>query len=111
LIKASPIQPVAVEWIWPDRVPLGMLTWFSGDPKLGKSLVTPSLIVAMTRGRPLPPTRADIAASRWESGAAIHHSVQLLYDITACCAVGGRAWNSLRRNPARANMAWYSANV
>ena len=34
-----------------------------------------------------------------------------LYDTTACCVVGGRAWNSLRRNPARAKIAWNSANV
>jgi NAD(P)-dependent dehydrogenase (short-subunit alcohol dehydrogenase family) len=41
----------------------------------------------------------------------ILYSVQTLYDTTACCVVGGRGWNSLRENPARANMAWYSSNV
>src|SRR5262249_29977508 len=34
--------------------PLGMLTLFSGDPKLGKSLATLGLIAAVTRGGPLP---------------------------------------------------------
>src|SRR5262249_36055123 len=50
LIKASSIKPRAVEWLWPHRVPLGMLTLFSGDPKLGKSLATLSLVAALTRG-------------------------------------------------------------
>jgi RecA-family ATPase len=54
LIKASSIRPKAVEWLWPHRVPLGMLTLFSGDPKLGKSLATLSLVAALTRGGPLP---------------------------------------------------------
>jgi hypothetical protein len=56
-------------------------------------------------------TRYDIAVLQWESVAAIPHSIQPLYDTTACCVVGGRAWNSLRRNPARAKIAWSSANV
>ena len=63
-----------------------------------------------SRPRPVP-IRDGTAAPGWESGAAISCSVQPLYDTTACCVVGGRAWNSLRANPARANMAWYSANV
>ncbi len=37
--------------------------------------------------------------------------IQLLYDTTACCVVGGRAWNSLRKNPALAKIAWSSPYV
>lgn len=33
------------------------------------------------------------------------------YDTTACCAVGGSGWNSLRANPALADIRSYSANV
>jgi hypothetical protein len=36
----SEIKPTPVAWLWPDRVPLGMLTLLIGDPGLGKSLLT-----------------------------------------------------------------------
>jgi hypothetical protein len=54
LISASEIAPQRTEWLWPGRIPLGMLVLFSGDPKLGKSLAALSLIAAVTRGGPLP---------------------------------------------------------
>ncbi len=61
-IAASEVVPVEVEWLWRDRVPLGMLTLFSGDPKLGKSLATISMIARLTRGLGLPGDPADMAA-------------------------------------------------
>jgi RecA-family ATPase len=36
------------------RVPLGMITMFAGDPKLGKSFVTLAMAAAVSRGLPLP---------------------------------------------------------
>jgi hypothetical protein len=59
LISASEIAPQPTEWLWPGRIPLGMLALFSGDPKLGKSLAALSLIAAVTRGGPLPGGGAD----------------------------------------------------
>jgi hypothetical protein len=59
LISASEIAPERIEWLWPGRIPLGMLALFSGDPKLGKSLAALSLIAAVTRGGPLPGGGAD----------------------------------------------------
>lgn len=53
-VAASAIAPDRVAWLWPGRIPLGMLTLFSGDPKLGKSLVALSLLAAVSRGGPLP---------------------------------------------------------
>ena len=38
--------------------------------------------------------RAPAAAS-----ATFSHCIQRLYDTTACCVVGERAWNSLRAKP------------
>jgi hypothetical protein len=64
--RASEIIPVPIEWLWRDRVPLGMLTLFSGDPKLGKGLATISLISFLTRGGPPP---GHTTAS--EAGSAI----------------------------------------
>ena len=34
---ASDLRPREVDWLWAGRVPLGMITMFAGDPKLGKS--------------------------------------------------------------------------
>ena len=47
-------EPRDVEWLWADRVPLGMLTMFAGDPKLGKSFVTLAMAAALSRGLALP---------------------------------------------------------
>jgi hypothetical protein len=52
---AVDLEPREVEWLWPGRVPLGMITMFAGDPKLGKSLVTLAIAAALSRGLPLPP--------------------------------------------------------
>jgi hypothetical protein len=51
---AADIEPKKVEWLWRNRVPLGMLTTFAGDPKLGKSFVTVAMASAVSRGDPLP---------------------------------------------------------
>jgi hypothetical protein len=51
---AADITPRQVEWLWPGRVPLGMLTLLAGDPKLGKSCVTLGIAAAVSRGAPLP---------------------------------------------------------
>jgi putative DNA primase/helicase len=51
---AVDLKPRAVEWLWSGRVPLGMITMFAGDPKLGKSYVTLSMAAALSRGLPLP---------------------------------------------------------
>jgi hypothetical protein len=52
--QASTIEPLSVEWLWEPRLPLGMLSLFAGDPKLGKSFVTISVAAAVSRGAPLP---------------------------------------------------------
>jgi hypothetical protein len=55
--KLLPIEDLTmrnVEWLWDTRVPLGMLTLFAGDPKLGKSFVTLAMAAAVSRGVALP---------------------------------------------------------
>ncbi|MFO0893107.1 MAG: AAA family ATPase, partial [Isosphaeraceae bacterium] len=54
LRAASEIVARPVEWLWRPRVPLGMLSLFAGDPKLGKSFVTIDLAAAVSRGAPMP---------------------------------------------------------
>ncbi len=54
LTCAVNLEPREVEWLWFGRVPLGMITMFAGDPKLGKSYVTLAMAAALSRGLPLP---------------------------------------------------------
>jgi putative DNA primase/helicase len=54
LTRAVDLESREVQWLWSGRVPLGMITLFAGDPKLGKSLVTLDMAAAVSRGRPLP---------------------------------------------------------
>jgi hypothetical protein len=48
------VEEKDVEWLWPDRIPLGVLTSFCGDPKLGKSFTTLAITAAVSRGAALP---------------------------------------------------------
>jgi putative DNA primase/helicase len=48
---ASTINPKKVEWLWPNRVPLGKLTLFVGDPDNGKSMVATYVAATVTTGR------------------------------------------------------------
>jgi len=54
LTCAADVEPREVDWLWPGRVPLGMITLFAGDPKLGKSYVALATAAALSRGLPLP---------------------------------------------------------
>jgi len=48
------VQPEAVEWLWPGRVPFGRLTLLDGDPGTGKSQVTLDIAARLSRGCPMP---------------------------------------------------------
>src|SRR5262245_6120332 len=50
-------------------------------------------------------------ATRREEVTAQTVVIQVLDDTTACCAVGGSTWNSLRAKPTFAKVLSYSANV
>jgi len=54
MTRALDLKPREIDWLWAGRVPLGMMTMFAGDPKLGKSYVTLDMAAALSRGRPLP---------------------------------------------------------
>jgi putative DNA primase/helicase len=51
--RASDITTKKILWIWDQRVPLGKLTIFSGNPDQGKSLITMYMVSNLTSGRPL----------------------------------------------------------
>jgi AAA domain-containing protein len=49
-LRASDVEPVTVEWLWSERIPLGSLTLLTGDPGLGKSLLSCWLAAGLSRG-------------------------------------------------------------
>lgn len=53
-ILASDVKPEKVRWLWPNRIPLGKVTIFDGDPDEGKSTVSLDLAARLTRGWPMP---------------------------------------------------------
>lgn len=59
IILASEISPRKVEWLWPDRIPLGKLTTFAGWGGLGKSFVTLDLAARISRGGEIPGTNGE----------------------------------------------------
>lgn len=54
LIRASEVQARAIQWLWADWIPFGMLTLLDGDPGLGKSTLTLDLVARVTRGDVMP---------------------------------------------------------
>lgn len=52
--KASSIDPHIIDWLWPDRIPMSMLTVLAGDPDQGKGLVTIDLTATLTTGKAFP---------------------------------------------------------
>lgn len=53
-IRLSTVQAAEVEWLWPGRIPRGMLTLIDGDPGLGKSTLTMDLAARVSRGMAMP---------------------------------------------------------
>ncbi|HEY1378991.1 MAG TPA: AAA family ATPase [Gemmataceae bacterium] len=66
---AAAIEARPVDWLWPGRVPRGMLTLLDGDPGLGKSSVVADLAARVTRGWAMPP--AGGAATRPPAAAIL----------------------------------------
>jgi RecA-family ATPase len=51
---ASDITPRAIEWIWPDRIPAGKITLYTGKPDCGKTLALCDLIARVSTGNDWP---------------------------------------------------------
>ena len=54
VVRPSEVEEQAVEWLWPNRIPLGKLTLLAGDPGLGKSFVTVDMAARVSTGRGWP---------------------------------------------------------
>jgi hypothetical protein len=55
-LRLADVEPEAVEWLWPGRIPLGKVTLLEGDPDEGKSCVAIELAARVTRGVAMPNT-------------------------------------------------------
>jgi hypothetical protein len=54
VVTMSDVVTTRVEWLWPARIPLGMITMLDGDPGLGKSTVTLDIAARVSRGSAMP---------------------------------------------------------
>ena len=43
-----------IAWLWPERVPIGMVTCLEGESETGKSLIVADMAARVTRGSPWP---------------------------------------------------------
>src|SRR5579872_6894789 len=54
LTSLADIENEPVSWLWTNRIAVGKLTLFVGDPGMGKSYAATAVGAALTRGRTLP---------------------------------------------------------
>ncbi len=66
VVKMSEIVPEDVQWLWPGRFPLGMITLLVGDPDLGKSYFSMFLATVVSNG------------GTWPDGAACTQAQSLI---------------------------------
>lgn len=52
--RLSDVEAEEVDWLWKDRIPLGKLAGFDGDPGLMKSTATLDIAARLSTGRPMP---------------------------------------------------------
>ena len=62
VLKSSEVQPELIDWLWKDRIPLGKLTLFSGNPDVGKSLVSLDVAARLSCGRDFPDGKNTLGA-------------------------------------------------
>jgi len=48
------VQPQEIDWLWHERIPLGMLTIIAGDPGVGKSFLSLYIASLITTANPTP---------------------------------------------------------
>jgi hypothetical protein len=54
LIRLASVEIVPLEWLWPNRVPLGKITVVAGDGGVGKSFMTLAWAAVVSRGAVWP---------------------------------------------------------
>lgn len=59
VVKGSSVQPKQVQWLWPDRIPLGFLTLMAGRTGVGKSFTALDIAARITRGGEIPDQQGE----------------------------------------------------
>jgi len=62
--QASDIEPSKVQWLWPNRIPIAMLTMLVGDPGVGKSYVSMDIAARVSSGSSWPDNTSPLRAER-----------------------------------------------
>lgn len=87
----------AIEWLWPNRIPLGKVTIFAGLPGEGKGLTWVNIAASVTTAasypdspNPLPPSDALILSSEDDSDDAVKpRLVAAGADVSRCTELRG----------------------
>src|SRR5262245_56533107 len=58
LIRVGGVEPVAVDWVWVDRLARGKMTLLGGNPDLGKSQIATDVAARLSVERHWPPKGA-----------------------------------------------------
>lgn len=61
--KASAVVMKKIRWLWPDRVPLGKITLFCGNPDNGKSICSTGVAAICSAGGEFPESHFPFPAS------------------------------------------------
>lgn len=61
IIRAADCPAEPVEWLWPEKIPIGKVTLLIGDPGTGKSLVALDVAARLSRGGAWPNHQAATA--------------------------------------------------
>jgi len=61
LVCAHDCPAQSVEWLWPDKIPIGKVTLLIGDPGTGKSLVALDIAARVSRGSAWPDDGGPLA--------------------------------------------------
>jgi putative DNA primase/helicase len=54
VVSLDKVSQEKIDWLWPNRVPMGMLTLIAGDPGVGKSFLTLYMAAIVSRGGEWP---------------------------------------------------------
>jgi len=94
------ITPRPVNWLWPDRIPLGKLTILAGAPDLGKSTVLCNIAARVSSGTDWPDSararrRAVLIATAEDDfdDTVVPRLMAAGADLTLCHAIGAEAAN------------------
>ena len=101
LVRLDTVVPTPIVWLWPGRIAIGKLTMLSGDPGLGKSLLTIDMSARVSIGARWPDSSeraplggvvmlsaeddaADTIRPRLDAAGADCSRISLLTGISRC---------------------------